>query len=315
MFDNVSLAGDAPDGEWSHGGVGELGRTDWERYHRAPGFVESGGTYTITGSGDIGPLGTEGGYAPKDALVGLAVGLGIVLPVAVRFAADRRRADQADATPADLRLLTVRAGVTGAVAFLAGLVAAGVAVPAGLRAAGGSVPAVPVPTQLRLVVGVAVLFAGSAVLAVALGTLARRTWVAVLGALTTVVLPYVVAALPLLPDGVADWLLTATPAAGFAVQQTIQEYPQMVAHYAPSAGYFPLPWWAGLLVLGGYAVVGIGLAVRRLRRWPSEQQPGAGVDRGAGAAVPGPLHRSVAIRGPRRRGLTEPPPHPLPYGR
>ena len=33
------------------------------------------------------------------------------------------------------------------------------------------------------------------------------------------------------------------------------EYPQVIAHYAPSTGYFPLAWWAGLAVLCGYTLV------------------------------------------------------------
>ena len=59
----------------------------------------------------------------------------------------------------------------------------------------------------------------------------------------------------MLPDAVSEWLLRLTPAAAFAVQQTMTEYPQVTAHYAPSAGYFPLPWWAGLLVLCAYTAV------------------------------------------------------------
>jgi hypothetical protein len=69
-----------------------------------------------------------------------------------------------------------------------------------------------------------------------------------------VAVPYALTAFPLLPDAVADWLLRLTPAAGFAVLQTAVEYPQVTAHYAPSSGYFPLPWWAGLAVLAAYAL-------------------------------------------------------------
>jgi hypothetical protein len=39
---------------------------------------------------------------------------------------------------------------------------------------------------------------------------------------------------------VAQWLLRLTPAAGFAIQQSIPEYPQVLDLYAPSAGYYPL---------------------------------------------------------------------------
>ena len=64
--------------------------------------------------------------------------------------------------------------------------------------------------------------------------------------------------------------LTVIAAAAFAVQQTTVEYPQVITHYAPSAGYFPLPWWAGLIVLCAYAAVVVWVAVRR--------EPAADVD-------------------------------------
>ncbi|MBF8193987.1 hypothetical protein ITP53_51600 [Nonomuraea sp. K274] len=164
------------------------------------------------------------------------------------------------------RVLAAKALVVGVVALLTGLVGAGVVVPLGsaiLRANDLTVLPVPALTQLRVVVGVAALLAVTAVLALALGRLVRLpAFVAV----SLVVIPYVLAALPLLPDDVSRWLLRLTPAAAFAVQQTVTEYPQVVAHYAPSGGYFPLPGWAGLALLCGYAALALGLAVHRPRR-------------------------------------------------
>lgn len=72
--------------------------------------------------------------------------------------------------------------------------------------------------------------------------------------------PYAVTTVPLLPDAVAEWLLRLTPAGGFAVQQTSVEYPQVTAHYAPSTGYFPLPWWAGPALAGAYSAVVLRIA-------------------------------------------------------
>jgi uncharacterized membrane protein len=40
----------------------------------------------------------------------------------------------------------------------------------------------------------------------------------------------------------------------------------VTGHYAPSGGYYPLPPWAGLAVLCGYAALALALAVVRLRR-------------------------------------------------
>jgi hypothetical protein len=257
VFDNISAGG----GAWSHGSIGERGQTDWERYHRAPGLVESNGTFTVTGSGDIGPVGTVGGHNVEDTLVGLAVGLLIVVVVAARFGTH-------GATALSGRVLAAKAVVLGAVAFLTGLVAAAVVLPLGtkvLRANGNNVLPVSALTELRVIVGVAALVSVAAVLALALGALLRRTWPAILVAIATIVLPYILAGLPLLPDDVSRWLLRVTPAAGFAVQQTSQEYPQVVAHYAPSAGYFPLAGWAGFAVLCGYVAVVLALAAYQKR--------------------------------------------------
>lgn len=113
-------------------------------------------------------------------------------------------------------------------------------------------------------------------LALALGSLLRRAWLAALVAVLAIVVPYVVTSVPLLPDGLSQWLLRTTPAAGFAVRQTLAEYPQVIAHYAPSAGYFPLPWWAGFAVLCAYTALLLGLALHRLPR--SDGRPGRPVD-------------------------------------
>ncbi|MFD7441691.1 hypothetical protein [Streptomyces sp. NPDC059909] len=277
VFDHVSVGG-ASAGGWSRDAVGELGHTDWEKYHRAAGLVEADGTLTVTGSGDIGPIGTEGGRDVEDTLVGLVAGLIVLIVVAVRFAtAEYRPGRVADAAFSG-RVLAAKAIVVGAVTLVAGLLAAGVVLPVGtaiVRANGMTVLPVSTLTELRVVVGAAALVATAAVFALALGALLRRTWAALLVALGAVVLPYLLGGLPLLPDGVAEWLLRLSPAAGFAILQTVREYPQVVAHYVPSAGYFPLPGWAGFAVLCGHTAAALGLAVYQLRRRVAASPPQA----------------------------------------
>jgi ABC-type transport system involved in multi-copper enzyme maturation permease subunit len=79
--------------------------------------------------------------------------------------------------------------------------------------------------------------------------------------------PYFLAvALPILPAGLADWLLRLTPAAGFAVQGTASPYPQVTNDYLPFFGYYPLSPWAGFAVLCGWAALALGLALILLRR-------------------------------------------------
>jgi hypothetical protein len=162
-----------------------------------------------------------------------------------------------------------KAVVVGAVTFAVGLLAAGIVVPVGkaiLRANGSSVLPVSALTEARVIVGAAAVLAVAAVLALALAALLRRGWPAVVVAVAVMVLPYLLGVVPVLPDNVSEWLLRVTPAAGFTVLQTLREYPQVIAHYAPSAGYFPLAWWAGFAVLCAYTAVALGLATLRLRR-------------------------------------------------
>jgi ABC-type transport system involved in multi-copper enzyme maturation permease subunit len=61
-------------------------------------------------------------------------------------------------------------------------------------------------------------------------------------------------------------MLRVTPAAGFAVQQTLHRYPQVDGVYLASAGYYPLSPWEGFGVLLGWTAVALGLAVILLRK-------------------------------------------------
>lgn len=252
VFDNVTVAGATAGGGWSADAVGEMGQTDWEKFHRAPGLVEADGTLTVTGSGDIGPIGTHGGFTPTTMLFGVAISLIVLIIMAARLGAGR-----ASLKPSI---------VVGAVTFLAGLAAAAITVPiatALLRANNMIVVPVDTLTTVRVIIGAAALLATATILALALGVLLRRAWVAILAALSVIVVPSLLGVIPFLPEAVSDWLLRLTPAAGFAILQSLREYPQVTAHYAPYAGYYPLPGWAGLTVLCGYTAAALWLAARR----------------------------------------------------
>jgi hypothetical protein len=259
VFDDVAVEGGAS-GAWDSDSVGEMNHTDWEKYHNASGAVEKDGVITVSGTGNIGPLGEEGARAVEKTLPGLAVALIIVLIVAARYGARTAR------QTASRRVIAARAAVVAAATFVTGLLAVGVVLPVGMAILkSNGIPAQPVPvlTGVRVIVGVAAVLALCAVLAYGLGVWLRRGWAAILIGLSLVALPYAVTAFPLLPDAVSEWLLRLTPAAGFAVQQTMVEYPQVTAHYAPSAGYFPLPWWAGLALLCTYTVIVVRIALGR----------------------------------------------------
>ncbi|MFD4373857.1 hypothetical protein [Streptomyces sp. NPDC058486] len=268
-FDHVTLRGTASGG-WTDDGVGERNRSDWEKYHLASGAVEKNGTITVTGNGDIGPAGAEDGARPVErTLGGLGLALLVVLVVAVRFATSARRSGSTDGAPVTRPQLAAKAMIVAAATFTTALLAVGIVIPGGatiLRDNGIPVIEVSALTTTRVVVGTAGALALAAVTALALGSLLRRRRLAILAAVLAIAVPYVVTSVPLLPDGLSQWLLRVTPAAAFAVQQTLVEYPQVVAHYAPSAGYFPLPWWAGAAVLCAYAAILLGLALKRLPR-------------------------------------------------
>jgi ABC-type transport system involved in multi-copper enzyme maturation permease subunit len=273
VFDHVSLQGKVPGGTWSRADVGASPGDGPGGIHHPGGVKQSAGRFTVTGNGDIAPLGAEGGLTIEQTLTGTVAGLIVAIVVAVMFiTAEYRRGlirTTLLASPRRARVLAAKAMVAGTVTFIVGLAAADVAVPIGthiLRANGNYVLPVTPLTELRVVVGTAALLAVAAVLALALGAVLRRSVAAVTAAIVVIVLPYVLATASVLPLAAAQWLLRLTPAAGFAIQQSIPAYPQVTSLYTPQTGYYPLAPWAGLAVLCAYAAVALGLAVFLLRR-------------------------------------------------
>jgi ABC-type transport system involved in multi-copper enzyme maturation permease subunit len=270
VFDQVSLRGKAS-GTWRGDAIGGGGHTDWERHHRPAGVEQSGGTFTVTGSGDIAP--TVGGSGIERTLIGAFAGLIAVIVVAALFiTAEYRRGlirTTLAASPRRGRVLAAKAVVIGSVTFAAGLAATALAVPLGeriLRANGSHIVPVTALTELRVMAGTAALLALAAVLVLAAGAMLRRSAAAVAAIIVAIVLPYILAVASVLPAAVSAWLLRLTPAAGFAIQQTLPHYPQVSSAYTPANGYYPLAPWAGFAVLCGYAALALTLAVVLLRK-------------------------------------------------
>ncbi|MEU6248869.1 hypothetical protein [Glycomyces sp. NPDC047010] len=256
VFDDIEVEGGQ--GEWASDAVGEMNGTDWERFHTASGGVEDGGTWTLSGTGDIGPSGVEGIATVDRLLMGLPLALAVLVVAAARLGASREPLERKD--------LAARAGVLGTAVFLVGLVAAGVAIGAGTAVLDGNgVPVEPLPVwdAVRIAVGAGAALGLSAVLAFAIGAWLRRKWTATVVAVVLIAVPLAVGTVPLLPDAVSEWLLRTTPAAVFALKQAVVEYPQVTGYYVPSAGFYPLPGWAGTAVLLAYLAVAGWLAVRR----------------------------------------------------
>jgi ABC-type transport system involved in multi-copper enzyme maturation permease subunit len=269
VFDHVALQGQWPEHAWS--GVAVGARTTTPTLDSG-GYQQSGGTFTVSGSGDIAPA-VDVGSTPADTLAGMFVGLIVVIVVGALFmTAEYRRGlirTTLAATPRRGRVLAAKALVLGAATFAVGLVATAIAVSLGehlLRVNGNYLYPVSVLSYVRVVAGTAALLSLAAIIALALGTLLRRGAVAIVAVIAALVLPNVLVITAALPLTASQWLLRLTPAAGLAIQQTLRAYPQVDYVYSPARGYFPLAPWAGLAVLCAYAALALGLAALALRR-------------------------------------------------
>ena len=239
-------------------------------------FIQSDGSFTVTGAGDIAPAVRETlptGGTLNDILTGTFAALIAVIVVGALFITTEYRKKLIHltlaASPRRGRVLLAKAIVLGAVTFVAGLAGAALAAPLGERLArANGVHMFPVTssTELRVALGTGALLATASILALCVGAIFRHSASAVTTVIVTIVLPYVLIANPFMPASVANWLTRVTPVAAFAVQQTLAQYPQVASHYTPYEGYYPLAPWAGLAVLAGYAVVGLAVAAVVLRR-------------------------------------------------
>jgi ABC-type transport system involved in multi-copper enzyme maturation permease subunit len=273
-FDHVSLAGGWPDTAWTGTAIGGA---SGPAAGSPEGFQDSAGRLTVTGSGDIAPsvAGAAGsGVTIAQTLIGVFAGLIAVAVVGAMFmTAEYRRGlirVTLAATPSRSRVLAAKAVVIAAVTFAVGLASSAIVVTLGqrvLRAHGVYVWPVTALTEVRVIVGTAAVLAVAAVIALAIGTVLRRGAGAVAAVIVVIVLPYLLTVTtPLLPVGPTEWLARVTPAAAFAIQQTLIAYPQVNNAYVPSAGYYPLAPWAGLAVLCGWAAIALALALWTLSR-------------------------------------------------
>ncbi|MGH9230489.1 MAG: ABC transporter permease subunit [Acidimicrobiales bacterium] len=261
VFDNVSV--DAADGS-APPGDGKWRDYDTSEEPEFGGSTESDGVFTVMGSGDIAevvrPFGDD---LVELSLGGAAVGMLAAAALGALFmTAEFKRGmirTTLAASPGRGRVLAAKAIVLGGATFSAGLVASVIAFlvsEASLRNTSRT-PGLPElslanPTVLRAVVGTAVLIALVAVLSLAVATIVRHTALAIPLVILPLLAPSIVSTG--LPLSVANWITRLTPAAGFAVQQTITRYDTAIA---------PL---VGLGVLAAYTAVALGVATMLLRR-------------------------------------------------
>jgi hypothetical protein len=268
-FGSIDRQGEWPANAWTGEQIGET----FPRVEDRVGFTETEQNLRVTGSGDIAPEVSGGGVPMERILVGAFAALTVIVVLAVLFITTEYRRGMIRATlaatPGRGRVFAAKATVLAMATFALGLVTTAVTVPISLhllRANGNFIYPTTMLTQVRLVVGTAALLAVAAVFALALGTLLRRSAGAITAVVLLLVLPYLLSTAGALPAGPSQWLLRVTPAAAFAIQQSVPAYPQVLNPYIPAFGFFPLGPWTGFAVLCGYAAVAAVLAVLQLRR-------------------------------------------------
>jgi ABC-type transport system involved in multi-copper enzyme maturation permease subunit len=284
VFDDLTASGTAAGGRWTETQVGGGGPANGPGPNSpggpngSSGFTQAGGTYTLTGSGDIAPATPgPGSNLPtatlQQSLTGAFIGLiAIVVVAAMFFTAEYRRGlirTTLAATPRRGAVLAAKAMVAAGVTFVVGLVGSVVAITIGqhLETDNGQVVLrVSALTEIRVVVGTAAMLAVAAVFAVALGAVLRRSAAAITVAIVTVILPFLLTVLNVFPSDVGDWLLRVTPAAGLAIEQSIPNYHQVISQTNPIQGYYPLSPLGGFAVICVWAAAALALARYVLRR-------------------------------------------------
>jgi ABC-type transport system involved in multi-copper enzyme maturation permease subunit len=264
-----------PAGAWAGTAVGGQGGGGPANLSPS-GYQTSGGTFTVSGSGDIAPdTGANGPWQTiQDTLPGAFPALIAVVVVGALFiTAEYRRGLirlTLVATPRRGRMLAAKAMVIGAVTFVVALIGVLAAVIIGVaKFHSEQVPLVRLSTltDIRIVAGTAALLAVSAVLALAIGVMIRRSAVAVASVIVALFVPVLLGtSTGLLPGGAQEWLMRLTPASAFSIEQAFPASNQVIGQYTPNNGFYPLAPWTGFGVLCAWTAAALALAFYLLRR-------------------------------------------------
>ena len=238
--------------------------------------TQTGGVFTVTGSGDIAPN-PQDIDGVRQSLTGVPLGVMVIVAVAVLFTTSEYRQGMIRTTfaasPRRGRVLAAKAIVVGATTFVVGLVASFASVLLALpilRANGLAPPLFQVPSLsdgpvLRAIAGTAAVLALFAVLGLAAGAILRRSPGAIIVVVVPLLIPQLIAGV--LPLAAARWLMLATPAAGFSIQQTVQQRYDFVSSIClPEDGCFTTGPWVGFGVLCAYTAVALAAGFWLLRR-------------------------------------------------
>jgi ABC-type transport system involved in multi-copper enzyme maturation permease subunit len=241
----------------------------------APGrYQQTGDRYVVGGSGDIAPLASGaggGGTVPDSRLLGAFAALIVVAILGAGYITSEYRRGLVrttfTATPNRRNVLVAKAIVVGTATFIPSLIGTAMAFVLSRhvqRSNGNALLPISTSTEIRAIVGTAAMIAITAVLALAVGTIVRRGAVAVAVIVVTIVLPLILGLS--VSTGISTWLLRITPAAGFAIQQSVTRFSQVSNNYTPNNGYFPLAPWAGITVLCAWTLLAMAIAARLVRR-------------------------------------------------
>lgn len=273
-FDRISVRGGLPRGSWIEDAVGGSSPSTWRQ--------RSAGAFTISGSGDIAPLvGGEGAathWSGASIVNGTIVALLFVIVLAALSATSeyRRGLFRATFAASPRRVLAAKAAVAGSLAFTAGATATAIAevVTRHVFAANGNyLFPQSGPDTARVIIGTGLFLGLAAALAVALGTMLRRSAATIAVSIVLLILPGILATATSLPANIDSWLMRLTPTAAFAIQATLPRYSLVTDAYIPANGYFPISPWTGLAVLAAYTAAALGAAVWLVRL--RDARPGA----------------------------------------
>ncbi len=282
-FDHIAIgplavgAVQAATGRWHGASIG-TGPQDFYTTLGNGGYRQAGDSIHVTGSGDIAPaVALAGGDTASDSLLfGLVVALILLIVIGTMFITSEYRRGLIrttfTATPDRGRVLAAKAVVIGGVGFAVGALASAAAIPIGehvMSANGNYIFPAASLTVARVIAGSGALVALTAVAVLGIGTILRRSAGAILAGVVIFVLPTFTGPGiigPTSSGSVATWLYRVTPAAGFSMLGLLPRSGLVSYPYTMANGYYPLPPWAGLLVLGAYAAVALFAARVVLRR-------------------------------------------------
>lgn len=274
-FDHLTLQGTSTATRWTATDIGVPADSPGPNSRPGTTTVSASGTYTLTGHGDIAPEENSPDMVQM-SFQGVFVGLLFMVALGTLFVTTEYKRGLIrttfTATPSRLKVLAAKTTVIAAITFTTGLLATAVGftwAQKTLRSNGFKPPEFPDLSllenpSLRAVVGSAALLSLVAVLALSLGVVLRNSAGAIAAVVVLVILPQILSFAFPLPA--AQWLLRATPAAAFAIQQGKTYYPQVQHNCLPESGCYPLSPYNGLAVLAAYTLAALLLAAWTVRR-------------------------------------------------